>query len=126
MSAVDNVRKLCAAKGLAISALEKRLGYGNGYFSSLKRGAIPSNRITEIATALNVSISALLDEKNDVQSGISAATLEQLKNSPATRALLHTISDMSEEQIRAYDKFIKAFRAENDNPPKRTIWRDEE
>lgn len=120
MSAVDNVRQFCAVKGISISALEKQLGYGNGYFSSLKRGAIPSDRITEIAAALNVPVSALLGEAD------SPATLEALRDSPATRALLHTIKDMSEDEIRTYTNFIKVIRAGGEKPDKRTIWRDEE
>lgn len=36
--------------------------------------------------------------------------LEKLRNSPATRALLHTISDMTEEQIASYDNFIRSMR----------------
>lgn len=118
MSAVDNVKKICASMGVSIASLEKNLGYGNGYFYSLKRGAIPSDRIVEIANELDVPVYALLDDKT--------GDLESLRDSPATRAMLHSLRDMSEDEIMAYANFIKMLRSEGQPPKKRTIWRGEE
>lgn len=55
MEIVERVRLLCKEKGIAISKMEKDLGYGNGYFNPKKLRAIPSSRLKEIATSSETS-----------------------------------------------------------------------
>lgn len=52
----------------------------------------------------------LWPEKPKKLSSEDKRELEKLRSSPATRALLHTISDMTEEQISSYDNFIRSLR----------------
>lgn len=47
MEIVERVRLLCKEKGIAISKMEKDLGYGNGYFNPKKLRAIPSSRLKD-------------------------------------------------------------------------------
>ena len=54
MTAVDRVKALCKEQKIAVSKLEKQLGYGNGYFNSLKKGVLPNDRLYEVAKFLNV------------------------------------------------------------------------
>ena len=55
MTPVDRIRRLCEEHGIAISRLEKELGFSNGYFRNLKKGGIPIERLEKIAEYFHVS-----------------------------------------------------------------------
>lgn len=54
MNTIDRVKALCKEQKIAVSKLEKQLGYGNGYFNSLKKGVLPNDRLYEVANYLKV------------------------------------------------------------------------
>lgn len=60
MNCVEIIFALCWKKKLAISRVEKDLSFGNGYFKSLKRKTIPSDRLEMLASYFSVSIGFLL------------------------------------------------------------------
>lgn len=61
MNSVDRVRSILKERGIAVSKLEKDLGYANGYVGQLRKGSFPAKRLSEIAKYLNVSTQYLLD-----------------------------------------------------------------
>lgn len=63
MNSVERVRAICKEKKIAISRLEKDLGYSNGYIGQLRKGVFPDNRLSEIAAYLGVTTNFLLGEK---------------------------------------------------------------
>lgn len=63
MTSVEIVKSICKSKKIAISRLEKDLGYGNGYIGQLKKGVFPHDRLFEIAEYLGVSVSELLGKE---------------------------------------------------------------
>ncbi len=65
MSSVDIVKNICKTKKIPISRLEKDLGYSNGYIAQLRKGVFPSDRLSEIAAYLDVSIDLLLGSESD-------------------------------------------------------------
>lgn len=62
-NSVEFVRALCQERKIAISKLEKDLGYGNGYFNAKKQAKIPYDRAVEIAEYLSVSPELILTGK---------------------------------------------------------------
>lgn len=60
MSTLEIVFALCKERGVAISKVERDLKFGNGYFKSLKKGTIPSDRAAKIADYFGVSNDFLL------------------------------------------------------------------
>ena len=60
MTAIERVRELCKAKGVPYSALEKALGFSNGYLNPKKAKTISYARLTQIAAYFNVPISDLI------------------------------------------------------------------
>lgn len=62
MSVVDKVKTLCKERKIAISRLERDLGFGNGYISQLRKGTLPNDRMAKIANYLGVSIEFLMGE----------------------------------------------------------------
>ena len=65
MNSVDRVKELCKTNKIAISRLEKDLGFGNGYISQLKKGTFPSDRLVAIANYLKVSPEYLIGEAEE-------------------------------------------------------------
>lgn len=62
-NSVEYVRQLCKDKGIAISTLEKDLGFANGYLNPKKITKLPYDRAVSIASYLNVSVAYLLGEE---------------------------------------------------------------
>lgn len=60
MNSADMVFALCWQRGVAVSKVEKDLGFGNGYFRSLKKKEVPSGRLAKIAEYFGVSMDYLL------------------------------------------------------------------
>lgn len=52
MNSVERVKAICRERGIAISKLEKDLGFGNGYIGQLKKGVFPNDRLYKIAEYL--------------------------------------------------------------------------
>lgn len=63
MNSVERVKNICKERKIAISKLEKDLGYGNGYISQLRKGIFPADRLMEICEYLHVSPEYILTGK---------------------------------------------------------------
>lgn len=55
MNSVERVRAICKERKIAISKLEKDLGFANGYIGQLRKGVFPSDRLSAIANYLSVT-----------------------------------------------------------------------
>ena len=55
MNSVERVKKICKERKIAISKLEKDLGFSNGYIGQLKKGVFPDDRLRKIAEYLKLS-----------------------------------------------------------------------
>ena len=66
MNSVERVKALCKERGIAISRLEKELGFANGYISQLRKGSFPADRLAVIARYLSVSQEYLLSGEEPV------------------------------------------------------------
>ena len=66
MNSVDKVKELCKEKKIAISRLEKDLGFSNGYIRGLREGKFPSDRLKAIAEYLGVSQNTYSQYENGV------------------------------------------------------------
>ena len=60
MNSVERVKRICKERKIAISKLEKDLGYANGYIGQLRKGVFPDDRLAEIAAYLSVSTTFLM------------------------------------------------------------------
>lgn len=63
MNGVEYVRDFCKKKGIAISKLERDLGYSNGYLNPKKNTKIGYDRAVEIAEYLQCDIEKILGKK---------------------------------------------------------------
>lgn len=107
----ENIKGLCALHGTTPSRLCEEVGISKSVLSNLKNGRAHTLSVTTCE-----KIAAYLDEPLDrIMHGDAADDterlfLEQLRSSHATRALLHSLRDMSEEEIRVYAEFVRNLR----------------
>ena len=60
MNSVERVKSICKERKIAISKLERELGFSNGYIAQLRKGTFPADRLADIAAYLSVSTEYLL------------------------------------------------------------------
>lgn len=60
MNSVERVKAICKKKKIAISKLEKDLGFGNGYIGQLRKGTFQADRLSMISNYLGVTTDYLL------------------------------------------------------------------
>lgn len=105
MNSVDRVKVICKERKIAISKLEKDLGFSNGYISQLRKGTFPAERLAAIADYLSVSSEYLMngeEQKNPpselVLTERESRILEALRSkSPAEQAAFFTLLGISED-----------------------------
>lgn len=54
MNAVERVKSICKERKIPISKLETDCGFANGYIGQLRKGTFPNDRLTTIASYLDV------------------------------------------------------------------------
>lgn len=99
------VLRLLKERGIAVSKMEKDLGFGNGYIRNLKRGQIPVNRLMMIADYLGESYEFLIlcghDELlNDVHEyALRGIDYELL-------ALMHELDETGQERLLEHAQML--------------------
>ena len=63
MNSVELVKSICKERKIAISKLEKDLGFSNGYIGQLRKGVFPADRLDAIADYLGVTTDYLLGKE---------------------------------------------------------------
>lgn len=106
MNSVDRVKAICKERKIAISKLEKDLGFSNGYIAQLRKGTFPAERLVLIANYLSVSTEYLMngeEQKNNPPSELvpterESKILEALRSkSPAEQKALLTLLGIVED-----------------------------
>lgn len=64
MSTYEVIKQLCDEHGIALTALEKELGFGRGSLGKLKSGGTSAKRLQKIADYFSVSINYLMTGEN--------------------------------------------------------------
>ena len=58
----ENIKALCAEKGVSIAAIEKESGVGNGVVGKWRESAPTLSTLEKIAKALDVPVARLLEK----------------------------------------------------------------
>lgn len=74
MTSVERVKAICKERRIAISRLEKDLGFSNGYIGQLRKGVLPDDRLRMIADYLNVTTQFLMTGENNSEDPSPALT----------------------------------------------------
>lgn len=112
MNTYDVIKALCDEKGIAVTALEKELGFGRGSIGKLKKGGSPSTqRLQKIADYFGVNLQYFADRVEPVKiqaiSLFSGAIAKDTKDTfveAVTKALQEMFSEDEYELIAFYRK----------------------
>ena len=108
MSSVDRVKAICKERKIAISKLERDLGFANGYIGQLRKGTFPAERLADIAAYLSVSTEYLLtgkEENTPAENGKRAISDDEI-----IFALFGgdgEITDEMYEEVKRFAEFVK-------------------
>ena len=62
MTSVEKVLNVLKERHIAVSRMERDLGFSNGYIRQLKKGTMPIERLVSVADYLDLSINDLLSD----------------------------------------------------------------
>lgn len=100
MNSVERVKAICKERKIAISRLEKDLGFANGYIGQLRKGTFPAERLADIAAYLSVSNEYLLTGA-EKENSPTEQTLDE-----GTQKLIDAILDLPPEKQKALADLI--------------------
>lgn len=93
MSVYNTIASLCKTAGIAITALEKELGFGRGSIGKLKNGgSMSSARLQKIAEYFNVSTDYLMTGKEKEEKKEATLTAKDQRD-------IQKILDQTREQL---------------------------
>lgn len=114
MNSVERVKFICKERKIAISKLERELGFSNGYIAQLRKGTFPADRLADIAAYLSVSTEYLLTgqeaKKATTSSGERAVSDDDIKF--ALFGGDSEITDEMYEEVRKFAAFVKQREAD--------------
>lgn len=119
MSVYDKIKDLCDSHNLAVTALEKELGWGRGSIGKLKNGGdIASSRLQAIAEYFGVSTDFLLGVQTDAQPGYyidgeAADIAQEIFETPGMRVLFDAARDSRPEDIQMAADLLKRLKQTN-------------
>ena len=120
MSVYDRIKELCESHNLAVTALEKELGWGRGSIGKLKNGGdIASSRLQAIAEYFGVTTDFLLGVQTDVQpSGYyinedAAQIAQAMFERPGLRILMDASMDIRDTDLQLLIDMAMRFKETN-------------
>ena len=103
MNSVERVKAICKERKIAISKLEKDLGFSNGYISQLRKGSFPADRLMAIAEYLGLSVDYLAtgdNEKNPAlknENGLDVETIKEAFRGRSFEELTELLAALTDE-----------------------------
>lgn len=102
---VQHVVDICRERGIAVSKLEKDLGFGNGYLNPKKVSDMKMQRLIEILNYLDISPNEFFDTEARVrevdetaEENKKTATNGDGNQSETIKELLEAIPDLTDQQ----------------------------
>lgn len=103
---VENVKKLCAIKGIGPTNACKEAGVGGSFISDIKRGRVPSvQNVQLLATYLGVTTSELLGEQKNGPGTVSDA------EAALDQELISRLLRLTPEELEKVDIFVQGLLA---------------
>ena len=114
MSIAETIKLECKKQKIAVSKMEKDLGFCNGYVRGLK-DKIPLDRAKRISAYLGITLSCLTEDctentADDLGYFLDPETLsyaEELRHNPELKAVFDVARDMPKEKLEAIYNVLK-------------------
>lgn len=117
MTTYEIISDLCKQRGIAITALEKELGFGRGYIGKFKtRGTIPTvKKLQQIADYFGISVNDLMPGNERSDSGYyinpeTAAIAQDIFENKELRLLFDAARDADPEDLEAVHTMLLALK----------------
>lgn len=117
MTGVEYVRDLCKRKGIAISKLEKDLGFSNGYLNPKKMEFIPYDRAIHIYKYLGGDLSLMTGSETEIAESApyylndDAREMAQFMfENPEYKVLFDASRNVSKEDIETVKAILDRFK----------------
>lgn len=114
MTTYEIIKELCKERGIAVTALEKELGFGRGSIGKLRNGSTTIERLQKIADFFNVSIEYLN----------SGTTSEPSLTSKDERDIAQDLDNIM-EKLSAGEAGPASYNGEELDPEAAELFRDE-
>lgn len=113
MSTYETIKTLCKERGIAVTALEKELGFGRGSIGKLRNSQTSAERLQKIADYFNVTVDYLVN-------GSDASSLTPKDNRDISKDL-----DNIMEKLTAGEDGPASYNGEELSPDAAELFRDE-
>lgn len=118
MSIYDTIKTLCDRKGIAVTALEKELGFGRGAIGKMKQSKPSAQRLQTLADYFGVSVDYLLGVPSSGQEGYytnpeTAKIAQEIFDDPDLRILFDAARDCRPEDLKMAAEMLKRFKGED-------------
>ena len=111
MNSVERVKAICKERKIAISRLEKDLGFANGYIGQLRKGTFPAERLSDIAAYLSVSTEYLMTGEEKTPTFYSEREIDMSDVDIAFYGDYKELSDDDQKTIRDMVRVMRERRA---------------
>ena len=125
MTSVEKVLNVLKERHIAVSRMERDLGFSNGYIRQLKKGTMPIERLVSVADYLDLSINDLLSDGQPHLLEMKEAATPKDDGALLRFALFgdpaEEITDDDIERILDYARYVREKRkgdSELNNHPK--------
>ena len=113
MSTYETIKTLCKERGIAVTALEKELGFGRGSIGKLRNSQTSAERLQKIADYFNVTVDYLVN-------GSDASSLTPKDNRDIAKDL-----DSIMKKLTSGEDGPASYNGEELSPEAAELFRDE-
>lgn len=113
MSTYETIKTLCKERGIAVTALEKELGFGRGSIGKLRNSQTSAERLQKIADYFNVTVDYLVN-------GPDVSSLTPKDNRDIAKDL-----DSIMEKLTSGEDGPASYNGEELSPDAAELFRDE-
>lgn len=112
---VQNIKKRCAALGVAPTVACQEAGVGKSFINSIEaRGSMPSvDRVEKLAAYLGCTVSELIGEKTPP--GRQEPEAPDVPEDPVIAEIMARVADLTPDQKRLYLAQLRALQSEDEN-----------
>ena len=98
MTTYDVISELCKKRNLAVTALERELGFGRGSIGKLRTGSTTLERLQKIADYFDVSVNYLTTGKEDIHNENNSPVLTSRDNRDIAKDLESIMAKLSSKE----------------------------
>lgn len=114
MSTYEKIKMLCDKKKIAVTYLEKELGFGRGSIGKMKNGSTSAERLQKIANYFGVTVGFLIGSETSITDEFSELDSVYLSLAKEARD-----NEIDPEDIRMAIQMFKEMKERNQNRDKK-------